>query len=265
MRAVTSFDLDRIGGRRGLDDTIDAVLSAGGYALRVQREAAAKIVKKPDASPVTEADRNVEKRIRGFLEKRFPEAGFLGEESGEAEKSSPLRWVLDPIDGTRAFIRMMDTWSVLLALEAEGEPVVGIAFLPATGELFVGVRGGGAYYNGRPCHLSQVAALDEALVCHGGLGQFTEDGRAALLEKLARRTFTQRGVADFANYRELLVGRADAVVDPGIQPYDVGPAAVLVREAGDRFTDLSGTETIHGGSALASNGLLHDALLALAK
>lgn len=261
---MSPFDLDRIGGRNALDGIIDEVLAAGDEALRIQRRAAANAVRKADRSPVTEADEAVEKRVRAYLEKTVPDAAFLGEETGTGgDDNAALRWVLDPIDGTRAFLRFWDSWTVLLGLEADGEPALGIAYFPARGDLFVGISGGGAYDNGRPCRLSKVDSLDEALIGHGGLGQFDDDACLPLLSSLAKDTFTQRNAGDFANYAELLRGRADAVVDPAIKAFDVCPAAVLVREAGGRFTDLRGNETIHGGSALASNGRIHDAMLAL--
>jgi histidinol-phosphatase len=260
-RGMTDFDLDRVGGRKALDALVDVVLAAGEEALRIQREGL-RIEIKGDRSPVTQADEAVELRLRAHVTKTWPEAAFLGEETGTTEGGA-LRVIVDPVDGTRAFMRGLDTWSVLVGLEWEKEPVVGLAFLPAAGDLFIGVRGGGAYVNGRPCRLSRVAALDEALVGHGGLEQFTAAGLEGLLPRLARGTYTQRGLADFANYAALLRGSMDAVVDPGVKPFDIAPAAVLVREAGGCFTDFAGKETIYGGAGLASNGRLHDELLAL--
>ena len=202
LPAMTSFDLDRIGGRRALDRLLDEILACGELALRIQRSGASTR-RKPDRSPVTEADEAVEKRLLGFIREHHPETGFFGEESGKEAKDAPLRWIVDPIDGTRAFIRHLDTWSILVTLEAEGEPVVGIAFFPSAGDLFVAVRGDGAHGNGRPLHLSEVSSLDEALVCHGGLQQFTAYGFTDLLEPLGEKTFTQRGFADFDGYRQM--------------------------------------------------------------
>ncbi|MBC7173272.1 MAG: histidinol phosphate phosphatase [Polyangiaceae bacterium] len=259
-----AFDLDRIGGRNALRALISEVLAAGEDALKLySRGAAARVQAKPDRSPVTEADRAVEERIRAYLAKHFPMAAFLGEETGSANGSSGLRFIVDPIDGTRAFIRGLSTWSILVGLEAEGEPVVGIAYMPAAEELYVGVRGGGADCNGRPLHVSAVSSLDAALVCHGSLQQFTDESLGPVLTRLGEQVYTCRGLADFDGYRQVLHGRADAMVDPSIKPYDVCPAAVLVREAGGRFTSLSGEATIFGGSGLASNGHVHEALVAL--
>ncbi|NCQ61570.1 MAG: histidinol phosphate phosphatase [Myxococcales bacterium] len=261
---MNEFDLDRIGGHAGLDALLDEVLACGELALSHQgRGAGTHAEKKPDMSPVTEADRAVEARLRTHLMMRYPRAGFFGEESGEQDGADGLRFIVDPIDGTRAFIRGLSTWSILLGLEAEGEPVLGVALMPARRELFVGVKGRGAHLNGRPLHVSKIERLEDSLLCHGGLSQFTAGGCLPILPKLASATYTQRGFADFENYRQLLLGHADAVVDPDIKAYDVAPAAVLVREAGGRFSSFTGEETIHGGSALASNGLVHDELVAL--
>jgi histidinol phosphatase-like enzyme (inositol monophosphatase family) len=256
---------EAIGGRGAFDDLISAVLEAGELALTLYRQGAAlRAQKKPDRSPVTEADRAVETQLAAFARARFPSAGFFGEEhGGDREQSSGLRFLVDPIDGTRAFLRGLPTWSILVALELDREPVAAVAYMPAAGDLFSAVRGQGAYVNGRPVRLSSVERLEDALVCHGGLAQFTEDGREAALGALARQSYTQRGLADFANYRALLLGQADAVVDPRVQPYDVAAAAVLLREAGGRLTSMSGEETIYGGGAVASNGCVHDELIAL--
>lgn len=260
-----AFDLARLGGRAALDDLLDEVLAAGEDALASFRGGAASRAKtKPDRSPVTEADQAVERRLRAFFAKRFPDTGFLGEESGAGgDGTQALRFVVDPIDGTRAFLRGLPTWSILVGLEADGEPAVGVAYFPVSGDLYWGARGHGAYGNGRPLRVSEVATLDAALVCHGALQQFTAGGCADALPRLAEGTYTQRGFSDFDGYRHLLEGRADAMIDPAVMPWDTIAAAVLVREAGGTFTSMSGERTIHGGSGLASNGHLHDALVAL--
>lgn len=256
---------EQIGGRAAFDALVDAVLEAGELALTLYRGgAAARAEKKPDRSPVTEADRAVESHLAAFVKARFPSAHFFGEEhGGDRAQSEGLRFVVDPIDGTRAFLRGLPTWSILVGLELAREPVAGIAYMPASGDLFTAVRGHGSYANGRPVRLSAIASLEDALICHGGLAQFTDAGREAALGALARGSYTQRGLADFANYRALLLGQADAVVDPGVQPYDIAAAAVLVREAGGRLTSLTGEETLYGGGAVASNGPLHEQVLAL--
>lgn len=256
--------LDKLGGRVALDDLIQAVLAAGDLALKLYREGAGqRAQKKPDRSPVTEADRAVEQHLRTFVAARFPDAVFFGEEEGGAAQSDGLRFVVDPIDGTRAFTRGLPTWSVLVGVEYDRQPIAGVAYMPAAADLFSAVTGHGAYVNGRPVRLSSIEKLEDCMVCHGGLGQFSDAGCEEQLIKLARGTYTQRGLGDFAGYRALLLGQADAVIDPAIQPYDIAAAAVMVREAGGRLTSPSGEDTLYAGYAVASNGLVHDQLLAL--
>jgi histidinol-phosphatase len=259
------FDLSHLGGRRTFDALIDAVLEAGEIALTLYRGGAAgRAETKPDRSPVTEADRAVEEHLARFVRERVPGASFFGEETGgQAERVAGVRFVVDPIDGTRAFIRGMPTWSVLVGIEHGGEPVGGVAYLPAARQLFWGLSGHGAYGDGRPLRLSAVDRLENAMICHGGLGQFTDEGIEDVLPRLARKSYTQRGLGDFAGYAALLTGQADAMVDPFIKPYDIAAAAALVREAGGRFTDASGADTIYSSTAVATNGRIHDELLAL--
>ncbi|MCC7535553.1 MAG: hypothetical protein HUU20_06465 [Pirellulales bacterium] len=259
---MKAFDLDRIGGRRALSALVDEVCRAGEEALSLFR-AGVLIEKKPDRSPVTNADQRVEARLRGFLARTFPDHGFLGEESGESEGKAAFRWIVDPIDGTRAFMRGLPSWSLLVGLEAEGVPVVGVSLLPALGALFVGVRGDGATRDGRPLRVSSIERLEDAMIMHGGLEQFTEQGRSQMLIELGRRAYSARGFADMMGHAAVLEGKADAVVDPRVKPWDLCAVAVLLREAGGRLTDFNGNETIYGGDALATNGRIHDELLAL--
>ena len=258
------FDLDRIGGEGGLRGLVDVILSAGDWARELQEQGVGEgVERKGDDSPVTIADREVERRLRAFMQSRYPEAGFLGEESGEqTAEADAIRFIVDPIDGTRAFVRGLDTWSVLVGVEWRGMPSVGIAYMPAVEEIFVAYTGGGATLNDAPLQVSSTESLSDALVTHGGLEAFLDDGCEARLLAVARSAYTIRGFADFDGYRRVLTGRADAMVDPGVQPYDICPAAVLLAEAGGRFTDLSGADTIYGGSGLGSNGRIHDEVVA---
>lgn len=218
---------------------------------------------KPDQSPVTLADRGAEAAIRAVLARRTPAIPILGEEEGGQASEEGDLWVVDPIDGTRAFLRGIPTWSILVGLEAEGVPSVGIAFLPADDDLYVAVQGEGAFANGRPLRVSAIEKLEDSAITHGALAQFTDLQLEGLLAKLARGTYTQRGFHDFDGYRLVLQGRAEAMIDPGVAPWDICAASVLVREAGGKLTSLDGEETIFGGGAIASNGIVHDALVEL--
>lgn len=260
-----SFDLDRIGGVAALRDLIDEVIACGEHAQRLFREGAAqRATKKPDDSPVTEADEALERRLRAYVAKHFPEAAFLGEEGGAGgPDDAEVRFVVDPIDGTRAFVRGIPTWSVLVGVEHHGVPVIGVAFMPATEDLLVGVVGTGSTINGRPVHLSGIASLDEATVCHGMLGHFREVDAMPLLHRLASGTYTQRGVHDFDGFRQVLDGRAEAMVDAGAAPWDLCAASALFTAAGGRLTALDGAPSIYDSGGVASNGLVHDELVKL--
>lgn len=258
------FDLSRIGGRRAFRGLVDEVLACGEVALSLyDRGAASRVETKPDRSPVTEADRRVEERLRAYLATHFPEAGFFGEETGTSNESAELQFIVDPIDGTRSFVRGLPTWTILVGLVDRGKPVAGIAYMPAAQDLFTGIAGEGADHNGRPCHVSSVGSLADALVSHGGLNQFHFQSISDRLPRMASSIYTTRGYADFDGYRQLLLGRADAMVDPDVKPYDICVPYLLVHEAGGRMTSIEGAPTFDAGSGLASNGLVHDELLAL--
>ena len=262
------FDLRQIGGAAALERLVAEVRAAGAQASEIFARTQGAIVRKPDRSPVTEADRAVEARLRAFLLDAVPSASFLGEETGAGGTGgAALGWLVDPIDGTRAFVRGLTTWSVLVALLDEGEPALGIAYLPAEDDLYVAVRGAGATRNGAPLRVSAVTSLGDALVSHGALAQFSTDALGRALLSLRGATEAQRGLADFDGHRNVLSGRIDAMIDPGVQPWDVAAAAVLVREAGGRFTTLRGSErladVVKDGGAVTSNAHVHDAVLRL--
>lgn len=265
---MTAFDLSRIGGASTLDALLEEVKAAGREATTIFDSTKGAFETKPDRSPVTAADRAVEARIRRFVESRTPDASFLGEETGVGGTSgAALGWLVDPIDGTRAFVRGLTTWSVLVALLEDGEPAIGIAYLPAEDDLYVAVRGAGATRNGTVLRVSEVRELSAANVSTGALAQFAGDALGRFLLSLRTTTDAQRGLTDFDGHRNVLRGRVDAMVDPKIQPWDVAPAAILVREAGGRFTTLRGSEkladVVKDGGAIVSNGHVHDALLEL--
>jgi len=239
----------------------EVVVRAGDTALKHFQQGVVP-EKKPDRSPVTAADREAERSIREHVFTQFPQAEFFGEETGRKGDNPELRFIVDPIDGTRAFVRGLPTWSVLLGIESNGVPVVGIAYMPTAGDLFSAVQGQGATHNGAPIRVSTISPLADATITHGCLQQFTEMGVGDALIRLADACDSARGFPDFDGYRQVLLGRSDAMVDPGVQPYDVCAPAVLIREAGGRFTSLQGEETIYGGSAIASNGVIHDDLVA---
>ncbi|MCS6857917.1 MAG: histidinol phosphate phosphatase [Sandaracinaceae bacterium] len=258
------FTLERIGGRKALDEIVCEVIASGQAARRLAEEGRAFAQFKEDGSPVTEADRMIESRLRACLSRLVPEANILGEEEGGSFPSEgELSFLIDPIDGTRAFMRGLSTWSILVALLEGKRPVLGVAYLPAEDDLYLAVEGHGAYRNGRPLRVSQISALEEAAISHGALAQFLVDGSESALFEIAGRSASQRGLTDFDGYRRLLAGQLDVVIDPAVAPWDIAAPAILVREAGGRFTDLNGEETIFGRGAIASNGKIHEEVVAI--
>jgi histidinol phosphatase-like enzyme (inositol monophosphatase family) len=217
---------------------------------------------KRDGSPVTLADREAERSIRAGIEARWPEHGIVGEEYGTVREGARVRWILDPIDGTRSFMRGVPLYGVLIGVEADGEPVVGVAHFPALGETVAAGRGSGCTWNGRPCRVSPVARLDEALVLTTDVERILTRPQGPGWRGLQGQAAFSRTWGDCYGHALVATGRAEVMVDPVLSSWDAGPLLTILTEAGGRFTDLQGQSTIHGGSGVSSNGLLHDETLA---
>jgi histidinol-phosphatase len=218
---------------------------------------------KSDGSPVTAADREAEELLRREIRRRFPDHGILGEEFGEEEGSAPVRWILDPIDGTRSFMRGVPLYAVLIGIEVEGEAAVGVAHFPALRETVAAARGRGCFWNGRPCRVSDTEALEAAVALTTDPETIREGPPAAGWRKLAARVDYTRTWGDAYGHALVATGRADIMVDPVLAAWDAAPLLPLVTEAGGRFTDLRGGATIHGGSGVSTNGRLHERVLEL--
>jgi histidinol-phosphatase len=245
---------------RALAAAVDAARAAGAIALRYYRSGV-EVTIKPDDTPVTQADREAEETIVSALGRVFPAWGFLGEEFG-ARGAADVRWIIDPIDGTKNFVRRIPVWATLLALEAGGEVVAGVIHNPVTGELYAARRGGGATLNGQPVRVSDVDDLWSATLLHAGLRLYRKAGVWDGLVRLIDATERQRGFGDYLGYTLVAEGKAEMYVEVDLKPWDLAPCKIVVEEAGGRFTDLAGVPTIYSGSALATNGRLHDAALA---
>ncbi|RZS87149.1 histidinol-phosphate phosphatase [Motilibacter rhizosphaerae] len=239
-------------------DACDAITLARFRALDLQVSA------KPDATPVSDADTAAERAARELLARERPGDAVHGEEYADTG-SGPRRWVLDPIDGTKNYVRGVPVWATLVALALDGEVVVSVVSAPALGRRWWAARGTGAYAGTGPADgtrlaVSQVARLADASVSYSDLVGWGER-RGAWLGVLdgAWRT---RAYGDFWSYALLAEGVVDAAAEPDVALHDLAALDLLVREAGGRFTDLTGRPGPGHGSALASNGLLHDALLA---
>jgi histidinol-phosphatase len=246
---------------RALATAVEAARAAGEVALEYYRTGF-DVTMKADATPVTQADRGAEQAIRAVLGRAFPDAGFLGEEFG-AVGDQRRRWIIDPIDGTRNFIRHVPIWATLIALEDAGEVTVGVIHNPVTGELLAARRGGGAWRNGERVRVSAVADLREATLLHAGLKLLREAGYWEGFVRLVDATDRQRGFGDYLGYALVAEGKAEIYVETDLKAWDLAPCKIIVEEAGGRLTDFAGVPTIHSGTAFATNGRLHDAALAL--
>ena len=244
-----------------MDAAIDAAREAGRIALGYYR-GGFEITIKPDQTPVTQADREAEQVIVGILERATPDVGFLGEEFG-AKGPQERRWIIDPIDGTRNFVRRIPIWAVLIGLEEDGEITAGVIHNPVTDEMYSAYRGGGAYANGERIHVSQTADLGKATFLHAGLGLVRKAGWWPGFERLIDGSLSQRGPGDYLGYALVASGRGEIYAELDLKPWDLAPCKIVVEEAGGRFTDFEGRPTIYSGSALATNGLLHDTAVAL--
>lgn len=216
---------------------------------------------KSDGTPVTNADRGAEEAMRAFIERECPGHGILGEEFAELEGSGRYRWILDPIDGTKSFVHRVPLFGTLIAIERDGEPVVGLIACHAVGETVKAARGLGASLNGRPVRVSTTAKLDEAsvmLTSVQGLSKYQPE--TGSYERLMQSAKLLRTWGDCYGYLLVASGRADAMLDPVMNHWDVAALYPVITEAGGRITTWQG-DPGPGASAVASNGVLHRELL----
>ena len=225
------------------------------------RAADLRVDTKPDLTPVSDADRAVEEALRAAIAERRPGEGILGEELGGAEGGEAV-WVLDPIDGTRNFVRGIPIWATLVALERDGRPLVGVASAPALGHRWWAARGEGAHVDDSRIRVSAVRRIEDATFCYTSARSFAAQGLADRFLALAERSWVTRGFGDFWMHMLVAEGAADAAVDGGLQRWDTAAVEVIVEEAGGRFSGLDGRPHEPGGAALSSNGLLHDEVVA---
>jgi histidinol-phosphatase len=221
---------------------------------------------KADKSPVTEADIRCEVAIREILEARFPAYGFFGEETGARDESAECLWLVDPIDGTKAFVREYQMFSTQIALMRRGEIVLGVSSAPVYGELAYAERGAGAYLNGKPMSVSQVSTLESAALSSGNLKSLATGPQWTHYGELVARVNRIRGYGDFLHYHLLANGKIDAVIETDVNILDIAACVAIVTEAGGRFTELNGAPiTLRSTSVLATNGRLHAPVLAALK
>jgi histidinol-phosphatase len=238
----------------------DAITTARFRALDLQ------VTAKPDLTPVSDADLAVERLARATLAAQRPDDAVLGEEFGGRPVFSGRQWVLDPVDGTKNFVRGVPVWATLVALLDDGVPVAGVISAPALGRRWWASAGAGAWARAfdaprRRLSVSTVSEIAAASLAFSSLSGWRDVGLRAEFIGLSDEVWRLRGYGDFFSYCLLAEGAVDIVAEPKVSLWDLAPLDILVREAGGRFTALDGSPGPHGGSAVASNGVLHAEVL----
>jgi histidinol phosphatase-like enzyme (inositol monophosphatase family) len=253
---------------RGTRDETGELLE---FAIQIAHEAGALTLRhfgglvdhraKEDGSPVTVADREAEELLRRRVGERFPGHAILGEEMGASSEDARVRWILDPIDATRSFMRGVPLYGVLIGIEIEGLPSVGVCHFPPLQETVAAGLGLGCSWNGAPCHVSGVQRIEDALILTTDLESILSREEGEGWRRLQRRAALARTWGDCYGHALVATGRAEVMVDPIVQPWDAAPFLTILTEAGGRFTTREGEATIHGGSGVSTNGVLHDEVL----
>ena len=241
---------------------------ADGITMLRYRSPDLEVVTKADLTPVSESDKRTELALRERLGDVRPDDPIIGEEFGGVElaNASGRAWVIDPIDGTKSYVRGMDTWTTLIALLEDGEVKLGVVSMPAMKKRWWAVRGQGAYADGRRIHVSQIAELGDAQFVWSGIEEWDAIGEFQKVVDFGRRCWRTRGVGDSWQYMLVAEGAAEVATDPEATLWDLAAVSIVVEEAGGRFTGLDGTPGAGAGSGLATNGLLHaEALAALGR
>ena len=251
-----------------LREMIRIAHSAGQHTLKYFRSSDLVVDAKSDASPVTVADREAERLVRSMVADAFPDDTVQGEEFAEHAGSSPYRWIVDPIDGTKSFVCGVALYSTLLALECDDEPVGGVIYIPAGGEMIVAAAGQGSWYRStddgdwRRAQVSTKSELAEAVFVVSQVDSFDDRGAGSAYKRIEADAWLTRSWGDGYGYLMVATGRADIMIDPICNAWDVAAILPILQEAGGRFTDWQGNATTRGGDGVGTNGRLHDAVLA---
>jgi histidinol-phosphatase len=216
---------------------------------------------KKNKTPVTIADIKSENFIIERINAKFPKHSMLTEETGVINNGSDFKWIIDPLDGTKNFMRKFPFWGTLLALEWEGEVIMGVISMPAIGETIYAVKGGGCFYNGKKAKVSKITKIKDSYCLFGSLELIIPQLYKNNFLNLISTCSYSRGFGDCHGHSFVINGRAEFMIDPHVAPYDVAATKICVEEAGGMFTDLNGNRNIYTGNALISNGRVHDEVL----
>lgn len=236
-------------------------LADAGDRIAMKHFRRVEIQTKADHTLVTQADTEIERHLRDRIASVFPGHAVLGEEYGADAGTAESRWLIDPIDATANYARDLPVFATLLAHERGGELVLGIISAPALGQRWHAVRGHGAWNGRRRLHVSGISQLAQAQVFYASRTAFTAASREAGFDAVVRSTWRDRGFGDFWGYALVAEGSGEAMFEPELSPWDLAAPLILVEEAGGRLTNFEGRRSYQGPTALASNGLVHDAIL----
>lgn len=253
---------------RRMEAAVELAVLAGKSTLRYFRTKEFQVERKSDRSPVTIADKEAEQLIRKEVEKRFPLDAILGEEFGAASGQSEYKWIVDPIDGTKSFISGVPLYSTLVGVTRNDEPFIGVIYIPALDEIVVAAIGHGAWYTQgdgewQRVHVSTQSDLSEGLFTISQADNFDARGARAALDQLTESAYVTRTWGDGYGYLLVATGRAEVMVDPIVNPWDVAAVMPVILEAGGRYTDWNGTPSITTGDGVGSNGLVHEFVLSV--
>ena len=245
-----------------MEFAVELALGAGEITLKYFRKDPETSVK-ADGSFVTVADREAEGYLRKRILERYPDDSIVGEEEGETQGASARRWILDPIDGTFAFVHGVPFYGVLIGVEIDGEPTVGVVNIAALAEIVYAAKGVGCFWNGKLARVSSVASLEESLLLCTEFASCGRFGFGAASEELQRRAKASRTWGDCYGYVLLATGRAEVMLDPVMNLWDCAALLPIVEEAGGTFTDWRGERTVSSGNAIATNGKLFDEVMSI--
>jgi len=229
-----------------------------------------EVTRKPDTTFVTQADTGVERLLRDRIAAAYPDHGVLGEEFGTEAVEATTRWIIDPIDGTHNYLRGVPLFATLIAVEREGELQASVMSAPALGMRWYGWRGGGAWVRGgswgatpQRIRVSGISTIEEAQVLYASTSELDSYGRAPGWRRLLDRAWRERGFGDFWGYTLVAESAAEVMVESDLSPWDAAAPCLLVEEAGGRATDFDGSRSVYNRTFLATNGRLHDEVLAI--
>ena len=240
-----------------LDEAVYLARQAGVLTLDWFNDHELSVNRKDDGSPVTDADKAAESLLREALAKKFPDDAVIGEEFPEEQGKSGRTWIIDPIDGTRSFVRGVPLYTTLLALFDQHGPAIGVAVVPPLEEAVWAGRGLGCYHNGRRCQVSSQAEISRSYLCASGF-EWWPDGAFGRVSRTGAR---MRTWGDGYGYVLVATGRTDAMIDPGLNLWDIAPMLTIIPESGGQITQWNGNNTPESGDWLTTNGLIHDQLL----